>query len=649
MPAGPCEYRITGRSAGRPSYVRPPQEGEQPPDVEAFARVGSAELVATRDGREVSRTGTEQLPDVDVLATSLASLPPAAAGDLGVELRVDDEFTGSPSLLKGWLIAAFVLALTATAGLLGRIDRSSPRAPRGPPGRPHPMDLVVAAVLVGWTFVAPMTPDDGYFGTQARNAALSGEIGNYYQAYDQSFVPFTWVYQALSGWQQLVGLGPVPQRIPALVLGVLTWLLLRWFVATGTAAAGRAVRWAAPVVLGAAFLAFWLPHNMGVRPEVVVALCGIATMLAVLLAHRRRRLVLGWLACALAGLGFAAHTTGLTVLAPLLAGLPLLWNLVRVPGARVETATRAVAVASGGMVAALAGFADGALRDFLRGQALFLSISDQYDWTGELTRYAALLEESGQFGEGSFAKRAAVLACLVALAWFAVLAAAARARGTPLPTSLWLAGVSTALSFALLAPSPSKWTHHFGALAGIGSAFLGLVPVLAVPLTRAVLGRARLPVGLGLAVAASFAGAIALSWHGPNSWLYASLEGVRTPDLPPSVRNVTLDSPVLWACVMGLVALALAARTVRAGGGDRRIRALWAVPIVVTASLAATSGYVLVTFGSAAVRGVPPGSIWAQTVADPTGCGPADTVRVLDPFTAAPLPAVPVPAGPGRT
>lgn len=648
VPAGPCEYRITGRSAGLPSDVRPPQEGEGPRDLDGFARVGNAELVLTRDGGEVSRVATEQLPDVDVLATSLTSLPPGAAGDLGVELRVDDEFTNSPSPLKGGLIAVLVLALAATAGLLGWIDRSSHRAPRGPLGRPHPMDLVVPAVLVGWMFVAPMTPDDGYFGMQARNAALSDEIGNYYQAYDQSFVPFTWVYQALSGWQQLVGLGPVPQRIPALVLGVLTWLLLRWFVATGTTAVGRAVRAASPIVLGAAFLAFWLPYGMGVRPEVVVALCGVATMLALLLARRRHRLALGWLACAVAGLGFTAHTTGVTLLAPLLAGLPLLWGLVRVPGARLETATRAVAVASGGMVAALAGFADGALRDFLRGQAVFLSITDQYDWAGEATRYASLLDQFGQFGEGSFAKRAAVLACLVALAWFAVLAAAARARGTPLPAPLWLAGVSTALSFALLSLTPSKWTHHFGALAGIGSAFLGLVLVLAVPLARAVLGRARLPAGLGLAVAASFAGAIALSWHGPNSWLFSWLEGVRTPEQPPSVRNVTLDSAVLWGCAIGLVALALAVRRVRSGGSDRRTRALWAVPIVVTASLAATTGYLLVTFGYAGVRGVPPGSIWAQTVADPMGadCGPAGTVQVLDPFTAAPLPAGPLPAGP---
>ena len=42
-------------------------------------------------------------------------------------------------------------------------------------------------------------------------------------------------------------------------------------------------------------------------------------MHAVLVAWRRERLAVAWLAFALAGLGFAAHPTGFTLLAPLLA------------------------------------------------------------------------------------------------------------------------------------------------------------------------------------------------------------------------------------------------------------------------------------------------------------------------------------------
>src|SRR6476620_839675 len=62
-------------------------------------------------------------------------------------------------------------------------------------------------------------------------------------------------------------------------------------------------------------------------------------------------------------------------------------------------------------------------------------------------------------------------------------------RRVPLPAALWLAGSTTALACAPPWLTPSKWTHHFGALAGVGSAFLALFLALAVPTLRSVLGR----------------------------------------------------------------------------------------------------------------------------------------------------------------
>ncbi|MDQ4033823.1 MAG: arabinosyltransferase, partial [Actinomycetota bacterium] len=596
--------------------------------------------------RDLVHTPAQQLPDIDVLATSLPGLPPGVAGDLAVELRVDDEFTSSPTLAKSALTAMLVIALLATAVLLMQIDQTASRAiRRWRVGSPRIMDVVVPAVLVFWTYIAPATDDDGYFATQARNATISGEVGNYYHLYDQSFTPFTWPYQSLGWWQQLVGEAPVAQRIPALIFGLLTWLVLRGFVAAAMAPARNSLPMAPHAVLGVVFLAWWLPQNMGVRPEAAVALCGGATMLAVLVAGRQQRLVVAWLACALAGLGFTAHTTGFTMVAPLLTGLPLLLPLVHVPGHRMVTALRVLAVASGAMVAPLLAFADGALRDFLRGQALFLSIKGQEGWTNEIQRYGFLLD---QIPMGNFAKRAAVLACLVALGWFAVLAVAARVRRVTLPAPLWLAGSTTALALLALWLTPSKWSHHFGALAGVGPAFLGLMLVLGVPLTRQVLRGARLSIGVLVAMAGSFVVAIALAWHGPNDWPYAWLDGVRTPYQRPSVANLTLDSVLLWGMAVVFVALVLGWFT---GTRDPRLATLQAVPIVVVASLAATTGYAAGTFGLAAVQGMPRESMWAQAFADPTGadCGAAGAVRVLDPFTAQPLPAagLPPPASDG--
>ena len=660
---GPCNYAVTGRSAGLPSFVRSSPKRADPaatPDPSAVAGPDNAELVITRDGLELERAQAEQLPDVDLLTSSVTGPLQDDAGELSVTLRVDDEFTSSPTPLKSAITALLVVALLATALLLMLVDRGVARAPRRGTAQPRVMDVVVPAVILGWMFVAPATDDDGYFTALARNAALSGEVGNYYQFYDQNFTPFTWVYQALAWWQQLAGLAPVVQRVPAAVCGVLTWLVLRWFAhaAMEEFAPDRPrVVSLAHVALGVVFVAWWVPYDMGVRPEPVVALCGAATMLAVLVAHRRRRLVAAWLAFALAGLAVAAHTTGFTALAPLLAGLPLLLRLIQVSGDHRGTALRALAVTSGGMLAPLVAFADGALRDFMRGQALFLSAIPQQGWTDEFERYIRLVS---QFTMGNYAKRAAVLLCLVALVWFAVLAVAARVRRfalpsplwrirrVALPTPLWLAGSTTALAFLALWITPSKWTHHFGALAGVGSAFLGLLLVMAVPLGRQVLQGARPPIGLLVVSVGSAIAAIALGWHGPNQWPYAWLDGIRRPDRPPAVLNVDLDQPLLWLLVVALVAGGLVARGHLIGIRDVRLNVLRAVPIVVVLSLTGTIVYTVGTFGSAALRGVPSESVWARGLDDPMGerCGAAGVIRVLDPTTARPLPpaiGLPVP------
>ena len=594
----------------------------------------------------------EQLPDVDLLRTSLGPLPADLAGGLAVELRLDDGFGGRPSPLKTVLVGLLVLALVGTAAALLLADRGRARRPRPGWSWPGWIDVLVPAVLVGWLFVAPATDDDGWFATQARNAAVTGDVSSYYQLYDLSFTPFTWLYQVLSWWQQVAGTAPVVQRIPALVCGLLGWLVLRRYAARAVAAepaddADRPRATATHLALGVVFLAWWLPYDMGVRPEGVVALCAAAALLAVLAAGDSGRLAPAWLACALAGIGVATHTTGVILLGPLLAGIGPLYRVVHVPGERWSTAWRGLAVVSGGMTALLLGFADGGLRDLRRGQTITESVLPQDGWADELQRYVFLLDPVPM---GSYAKRAAVLACLVALVWFAVLAVFARARGVALLPALRLAAGSVAVGLAALALTPSKWSHHFGALAGVGSAFLALFLVSAVPLTRRLLTGARLPAWcLGLA-AGSAVLAVTLSWLGPNSWPYAWLDGVRAPYLPPAVLGVRLGNPLLWGLVLAVLVIALVA-TGRERG-DRRLRGLAAVPLLVLVSLLAGTGYLVSSFGFAAARGLPPESVWAQAVADPSGarCGTAGAVRVLDPAGARPLvaaglPAPPVPTG----
>ncbi len=622
--AGACTYTITGRSAAGPD---------------------DAVLTVSRDGSELARATGPLLPGVDMLTTSATAVAPGA---LRVNLAVDDELTSSPTVAKRLLIGLLLASLLATVVLLMRIDRGTDRPPPSRWfGRPRIVDAVVTAVIGVWTFVAPATDGDGYSAELARHAWTSGAASAYYPFDDRADTPFTWFHHLLGWWQTVVGDVPVQQRLLAVACGLLTWLLLRRFAADALVevAPHRAgVRSTCHVMLAAVFLAWWLPHDMGVRPEGVVCVCAVATMHAVLVAWRRERLAVAWLAFALAGLGFTAHPSGFTLLAPLLAGLPLLRRLVTMTGDTAATTMRALAVVSGAMVAPLLAFAHGGLRD----RWILRSARPQESWTTEIQRYGSLL---GQVPTGNYAMRAAVLLCLLSLVWFALLAAAARMRRMQMPVALWLSASTTALAFVALWLTPTKPTQHFGALAGVGTAFLALFLALAVPALRSVVGMWRLPYGVVAAAAASYALVIALSWHGPDQWPDAGPDGVHRFGRMAAVKDVLLDSPLLWLLLLVVVVGVLVASSRVVGPRDPRQNVLRAVPILAVISLASTGVYTVYTFGAAAAQGVPRASIWAQNVADPTAqrCGAAAATEVLDPNTAVPLAEAGLPAPPPAT
>ncbi|MGE3286264.1 MAG: arabinosyltransferase domain-containing protein [Pseudonocardia sp.] len=646
LPAGPCEYRITGHDSGRPLLApvppRPatafdpgvPRIGPDP-DPARFARPGDAELVVLRDGHEVANAAPAQLPRVDALVSS-ADPPPT------VRMRLDDEFTSRPAPLKTALITALVVALLATGALLAVATtpvpgRATPRLVRAD----LVADAVVGAVLLTWLFVAPATDDDGWFGVQARDGADG--IRSYFQLYDHSFTPFTWPYEALHRWQEFAGTAPAVQRVPALVAGMLTWLIVRRLVAAAVHEWDGRVRARTPAVAAVAFLAWWLPYGMGVRPEALVALAAAGVLLAVLVAHRRSSPAAAWWACAAAGAGVATHPAGAVALAPLVAGAGLLWGVVAVPGERWVSAARTVAVASGLAVAPLLGFADGALRDVLRTALIVGSVRGLEGWADEPQRYAFLLDAIPM---GNFARRAALLATLLALLACALLAAAAAMRRVALPPTLRLAAVSTALCLVALAVTTSKWTHHFGGLAGVGAVFLAAALLLVVPLARVLV--ARPPWWLVTVTGAAVAVTLGLTWQGPNAWAYAWLAGMASAYVPPRIAGIALGDPLLWAvATVAVAALLVGLGRVRfgpsgitlrpAGRRDPRWSALVSVPAVITLSLATAVGFAVTTFTTAAAKGHPADSLWVRTAADPTGCGIADGVRVLDPFTAVPL------------
>lgn len=625
LPTGDCAYRIRGDRNG---------------------------LVITRDGQEVARA--DRLPSVSMLATAASSIPGGTADDLSVDLRVDDMLNSSPTPLKIALMVLLGLAGLTTLVCLVVMDRAVHRAPaeRRSGFRIRVVDIVVPAVMVLWVFLAPMSDDDGYYSAMAKNVPFEGYVGQYYQIFNQNFTPFSWFYYFLSGWQSAFGVAPVVLRIPALVFGLVTWLLLRKFVAKAAVLPKTewTHRWGGPVtrlVLGAAFLAWWLPLDMGVRPEGVVALCGIGTLLAVVTAVERRRVALVWLAVLVAGTGFTAHPTGFTALAPLIAGLPAIWLLLRehAPN-RLTLLARVACVMAPGTITAVTGFADGSLHDFIRSQEIFNSIQPQETWYSEWIRWAFLLNDIAM---GSYAKRAGVLVCVLALAWFVLLVFGARLRRIPVPYRLWLSGWSVLAAFLLLWFTPSKWTHHFGSLAGLGPAFLALMLVGAVPLARELAkGHHKLPVVGVLAAGVGTVAVLALAAHGPNIWPYNWMFGLPYQNEPMRTPLFKLDQPLWWALGLVVLAVLIGLRMRRGPGGTpepgwRRTSVLMAVPALVVVFFATNVLYLVGGFAVATKRTWDGWSPSTANIRDPFAddCGAAGAIDVLDVRNARALTPVP--------
>nr|WP_281371473.1 arabinosyltransferase domain-containing protein [Petropleomorpha daqingensis] len=636
-------------------------------DCRYSLRADAGALTVDRDGVRVAsvqpRAGTGVLPDVDVLVTSADRLP--AADDLRVELTVDDQFNSTPAPAKKVLIAVLLLSAIGSLVALRRQDRRQDRRPAPSEEAPAEegavrggavrrlvvlVDVAVIGTMALWWFIAPLSDDDGYYAAMARNSDATGFVGNYYQLLNQSFTPFTWFYRVL-GWWQVVGDSPVVLRVPALALGLGTWVLLRRFLARpGALPAAWASRpWprlGAFVLLGLTFLAWWLPYGMGVRPEAVVGFLATVVLVCVAAGLRGGRLFPFGVAFGAAGLAIACHPTGFVALAPLLVALPRLIPLVREGADRITVLTRTVLLLAPGAFPVAAAFADGTLHEFLRAQELFVTMSGQNHWYDEWQRYMFLLSPNPM---GSYAKRAAVLLALVALGWFVALAVAARMRGVRMSPALRLAGPSLGLAFLMLWLTPSKWTHHFGAMFGLGPAFLTLVLVSAPALVREVTGGRRIGWPVPLAVLGSGVVAFALSFQGPNQWAYTWLPGMPHAGVPPFVGPVSFGSLLVWAVVAVLVVAGVALwRRRRAAPDERRGAPPWlvAVPLVVTVFLGTTLGYLVGGFGYATLRTVATWSPWADALTDPLshGCDAAGAVRVTDLDAARPLDvAVPAP------
>jgi hypothetical protein len=504
-------------------------------------------------------------------------------------------------------------------------------------------DAVLVAVSAVWVLLAPTNFDDPWYLLMARGAQTSGSIGNAIYMFNVTENPFVASQYVLQGWGWLghllgAGWGLAWMRLVPLIYGLVTWLLLRLLLVAGSGrelGTSRAV-WALLV----AYLLWWLPYGMTLRPEPLIVLFAAATLLLAELARQRRSVGALAAATATAALAMSVSPSGLVAAAPLVVALPWLWRWLRAQ----QTPARVAAVlllgaASTSLV--LVGFADATLGDVLESTAVHRWYYQTFSWYQEFVHYQTILslKDSSQW-----ARRAPVVLTVAVLVIVAAgtqrASRIASAPSDPMRQLLVRSAVCSAIALALLAPTPTKFVNHFGAVAAAPTVLLA-----------AALLRSPLRFGGFAAIGgtALLVGAVSWSFAGPNLWrpysdrgqpfgnhLTAAQDQLDLASMRPKLGPVQLANPTLW------VAVALAAAWwvwwwCRRHGRDSGLTCDRAV---LTAGSTAIVVMTIVVFGWAPVRQYPGWSVAVSTIRAVQGepCALARYAQVLVDTAAQPVP-----------
>jgi Mycobacterial cell wall arabinan synthesis protein/EmbC C-terminal domain/Arabinosyltransferase concanavalin like domain len=481
LPAGPCT--VTVASDPRVTTVSVDQT-----------------VVLTRDG-DVRPNVVGAFSDVDTGVT--------------LALNADTRFQTTITPLKAAIAVVGALAVLGLLVALHRADAGRRRAPRRD-WRPRLVDLAVAALLGVWWVIGAVTVDDGYIAGIIRSRGENGVIGNVYRWLNAPESPFSWFYDVLYPWSQ-VSAGTLWMRLPATLLGLVTWVLLSRYALPRL---GVDKPWLAAL----AFATWWVPLCLGLRPEpwVAAGLLGCWVLVERAIATRRLLPLVGGLL--LAGATTALTPGGLIAFIPFLT--PPVWKVLRARTDLHRWPLVAALVAAPASAVLLMVY-DQSLGAVLESTRVRSLIGGGAPWYGEAERYYYLLAEGFQ---GSIGRRAAVLVTLLAAA--ALLMAVHRGPKRRMVVTLLLA-------LAVMTFTPTKWTQHFGDHAGVGAAVLVL---------GAVTARRR----VGALAAAAAVGALVLA--GMNQWPFVS--GWFTPTfstLPPQVAGLPLATLLLVAGTVAVV------------------------------------------------------------------------------------------------
>ncbi|QCQ93780.1 arabinosyltransferase domain-containing protein [Rhodococcus sp. SGAir0479] len=591
---------------------------------------------ATRTTLEVTgRTGAQPLPAKTLdgdhrpqIVGIFSDIDGAAPAGLQVRAELDSRFSSSPAPVKVVAMIVAVLATLASLVALHSLDGSDGRrARRFLPARWWRFgvtDAVVVGTLVLWHFIGATTADDGYQYTMARSAQSSGYMSNYFRYFGVPETPFGTPYYYLFGLLDDIWNASIWVRLPALLAGIVTWMVLSREVVPRLGAAARTSRVA--LWTGAlGFLAVWLPYNNGLRPEPVVAAGVLLTWCSVERAIATRRLLPAAVAIVVAAATLSVGPSGIICFAALLAGARPLYRIVVARAESVGYPALLLPMIASGTAILVAVFADQTLASVPVMQDAHVAAGPDEKWFSENLRYQWLLNDTA---DGSLARRFGIFVMFlgIAVCTLAMVRRSGRIPGTAAGPSRRIIGVTFG-AVALMMFTPTKWTHHLGVFAGLAGA---LAVLTAVAVGTAVL---RSPRNRAL-FAAGVLFLLAMTFIGTNNYWYVSAWGVPWWDKPPSTAG-TGAATVLFGGA--LLSLAVAAwchlRDSRAPVPGSRLRPLWALPPL-TIAAAAMVLFEVLSLAKGAVTQYPAYSLARSNVDALRGqnCGLArDVLLEMDP------------------
>jgi hypothetical protein len=626
MEQGDLVTRFGDRSLMRTSWPGP---GDTGADCLLRLDFHESDWRVTSDGH-VLGAGAEHAPNVSGLYTDL---PPGA----GLRTVLDTgDVSSSPSTVQWFLNGVAIVA--GIAALILILRRGSPlHARRSLRTRWLRfvraiawLDVLVVGAMVVWWVVGPLFFDDGWVIATVLNRPASHSFSVYY---DHFGLPYPFVFLPLL---VLYGFSRVSTsllwfRVPVLLIGILTWGMLRAYVGHLRIPGGRA-RQLPAITLGAVFLVGWFSWLGTLRPEPFVAVLAALVILAVRRFYQSGRLGDLAVAAIAAAAAVSVHPEGIVAIAPLAVGMPALYRWARERRWERWCALGAVGLVASAVLILLV-FPDTDLARFADSRDVFATdLFHHYTWHDELYRYS-LVFTPGPYG--TVARRATVLLALVPIALFLTRSVRHRNPDLDLPVLSLMLGV-VALVF-----TPSKWPWQLGVLVPFAVlAAAAEVHRLLIEPPGAARVR-RLLLALGGSVVASL-----IAWRGQAFWTYFAIMKVDFGRGGSGFLHVDLSAGVVWAFIVAGAALITGLVVVGRARGRRatlRQQAEASLTALGAGALAMSGALIAgVTLGLFVVDGfrAPSWTLAKQNVDTVGGstCGFADDLSVIDPARGRALP-----------